>query len=118
MYKFYKTDNKIIERDGVIRQLAELESTDAKVEISKTTKNGKIVFICKISDEHLVRSAEGNSPESACDNACDAFMRDMRKSKNRIADNAISRRRSNKNDSKATQEELEEELADENVKGI
>ena len=115
MYKFYKTDNKIIEREGVIRQLSELETTNAKVEISRSTKNGKLVFICKISDENLIRIAEGNSPESACDNACDAFMRDMRKSKSRIADNAISRRRNNKNESKATDEEIEEEDITNNI---
>ena len=111
MYKFYKTDNKIIERDGVIKQLSALESTDAKVQINKTQKNGKIIFICKISDETLVRSAEGNSPESACDNACDAFIRDLRKLKSRTIDNAISRRRNTKNESKATDEEIEEEIS-------
>lgn len=112
MYKFYKTDNKITERDGVIRQLAELESTNAKVEITRISENGKFLFNCKISDGKIVRSGKGNSPEAACDNACDAFMRDMRKSKEKVVDNAISRRRNTKNETKAVEEEIETEDTD------
>lgn len=112
MYKFYKTDKKITERDGVVKQLAELESTNAKVEIIRISENGKSLFSCKISDGKIVRSGKGNSPEAACDNACDAFMRDMRKSKDKIVDNAISRRRNNKNETKAVKEENEIEDID------
>lgn len=93
MYNFYKTDIKITGREGVIRQLTELESTNAKVEISRISKNGKYIFICKISDGKIVRIAEGNSPEAACDSACDAFMRDLRKSNKKTID---KKRRINK----------------------
>ncbi len=106
MYKFYKTDNKIIEREAVSKQLAKLESTDAKVEIQRINKDGKYIFSCKISDGKIVRIAEGNTPESACDNASDAFMRDLRKSKERKIDNAISRRRNNKQETKFGEENI------------
>lgn len=105
MYSFYNTDERIQQRKGVIKQLSALESTSAKVEISGFTKNGKNIFNCKISDGKIVRNAEGNTPESACDNACDAFIKDLRKGKERSIDKAIARRRNSKQEMRAIKED-------------
>ncbi|MBR1987807.1 MAG: HPF/RaiA family ribosome-associated protein [Clostridia bacterium] len=109
MYTFHNTSDKIIEREGVIKQLAKLETTNAKVEINRVLKNNKNLFTCKVSEGIIVRMAEGNTPEAACDNACDAFISAIRKSKDKKVGNAISRRRNTKQEILPVDEVVDED---------
>ena len=95
MYTFYKTSDAIANREGVIKQLKKLESTDAKVEIWSFVRGGSMIFGCKISNDKLVRGADGRTPELACGAACDIFIRDLRESKEKMIDK--KRRNNTKN---------------------
>lgn len=107
MYKFYNTNEKIQESKLIASQLKKLEATDAKVEIKEIKENNKRMYSCKISDGKLVRTSKADSPEAACDLACDAFIKDMYNNKKRLIDKKINRNRKAK---ELTKPPVEEEI--------
>lgn len=103
MYTFYKTHEALSSREDVIKQLKKLESIDAKVEIWSFIRGGSMIFGCKISNEKLIRTADGRTPGSACGAACDIFIRDLREAKEKMID---KKRRNNKKEDISIEEDI------------